>query len=126
MAVFRDVAPCSLVEVYRRFRGAYCLHHQDDKQAVTCHLSAQYLQFNSTDIQICNLNFVREDFGINRINVGRVERAVPNLSHVAVMWCDLITSCTTKTKDYIALKPGHHPCTSSMCAVLIKKKSLDT
>jgi hypothetical protein len=28
MAVFWDVAPCSLVEVYRRFRGAYCLHHQ--------------------------------------------------------------------------------------------------
>jgi hypothetical protein len=26
--VFWDVAPCSLVEVYRRFRGAYCLHHQ--------------------------------------------------------------------------------------------------
>jgi hypothetical protein len=28
MAVFWDVAPCSLVEVYRRFRGACCLHHQ--------------------------------------------------------------------------------------------------
>jgi hypothetical protein len=28
LTVFRDVAPCSLVEVYRRFRGAYCLHHQ--------------------------------------------------------------------------------------------------
>jgi hypothetical protein len=26
MAVFWDVAPCSLVEVYRRFRGASCLH----------------------------------------------------------------------------------------------------
>jgi hypothetical protein len=28
MAVFWVVAPCSLVEVYRRFRGASCLHHQ--------------------------------------------------------------------------------------------------
>jgi hypothetical protein len=28
MAVFLDVAPCSLVEIDRRFRGAYCLHHQ--------------------------------------------------------------------------------------------------
>jgi hypothetical protein len=28
MAVFWFVAPCSLVEVYRRFRGAYCLHHE--------------------------------------------------------------------------------------------------
>jgi hypothetical protein len=28
MAVFWVVAPCSLVEVYQRFRGSYCLHHQ--------------------------------------------------------------------------------------------------
>jgi hypothetical protein len=28
--VFWDVAPCSQVEVDRRFRGAYCLHHQGD------------------------------------------------------------------------------------------------
>jgi hypothetical protein len=27
-----DVAPCSLVEVDRRFRGAYCLEHQDDEK----------------------------------------------------------------------------------------------
>jgi hypothetical protein len=27
MAVFWVVAPCSLVEVYRRFRGTCCLHH---------------------------------------------------------------------------------------------------
>jgi hypothetical protein len=32
-AVFWDVAPCSLVEVYRRFRGAYCLHYQGDEEA---------------------------------------------------------------------------------------------
>jgi hypothetical protein len=31
MAVFWVVAPCSLVEVYRRFRGACCLHHQGDR-----------------------------------------------------------------------------------------------
>jgi hypothetical protein len=29
--VFWDIAPCSHVEVDRRFRGAYCLHHQDDQ-----------------------------------------------------------------------------------------------
>jgi hypothetical protein len=27
IAVFWVVAPCSLVEVYQRFRGACCLHH---------------------------------------------------------------------------------------------------
>jgi hypothetical protein len=31
MAVFWVVVPCSLVEVYRRFRGACCLHRQGDE-----------------------------------------------------------------------------------------------
>jgi hypothetical protein len=31
MAVFWVVAPCSLVEVYKRFRGPCCLHHQGDR-----------------------------------------------------------------------------------------------
>jgi hypothetical protein len=26
--VFWDVAPCNVVEIYRRFRGTCCLHHQ--------------------------------------------------------------------------------------------------
>jgi hypothetical protein len=30
MAVFWVVAPCSLVEVYQRFRGPCCLHDQGD------------------------------------------------------------------------------------------------
>jgi hypothetical protein len=28
MTLFWVVAPCSLVEVYQRFRGPCCLHHQ--------------------------------------------------------------------------------------------------
>jgi hypothetical protein len=35
MAVFWDIAPCSLVEVDRRFRCAYCLHHQGDDRRST-------------------------------------------------------------------------------------------
>jgi hypothetical protein len=31
MTVFWDVAPCILVEVYRHFGGACCLHHQGDE-----------------------------------------------------------------------------------------------
>jgi hypothetical protein len=27
MIVLWDVAPCSLVQIDRRFRGVYCLHH---------------------------------------------------------------------------------------------------
>jgi hypothetical protein len=30
MIVFWDLAPSSLVEIYRRFRGAYSLQHQGD------------------------------------------------------------------------------------------------
>jgi hypothetical protein len=30
MTVFWDIAPSSLVEVYRYFRGACCLHYQGD------------------------------------------------------------------------------------------------
>jgi hypothetical protein len=30
MAVFCVVATCSLVEVYQRFGGPFCLHHQGD------------------------------------------------------------------------------------------------
>jgi hypothetical protein len=33
--VFWDVAPCSHVEVDRRFRSAYCLHHQSAPLPVT-------------------------------------------------------------------------------------------
>jgi hypothetical protein len=32
MDVFWVVAPCSLVEVYKRFRGPCCLHHQGDQK----------------------------------------------------------------------------------------------
>jgi hypothetical protein len=31
MTVFWVAAPCSLVEIDRRFRGAYCLYHQGDE-----------------------------------------------------------------------------------------------
>jgi hypothetical protein len=34
IAVSWDVAPCSVVEIGRRFRGAYWLHHQDEETQV--------------------------------------------------------------------------------------------
>jgi hypothetical protein len=33
MAVFWDLAPCSLVHTDRRLKGAYCLQHPGDEQA---------------------------------------------------------------------------------------------
>jgi hypothetical protein len=40
MAVFWAVAPCSLVEVYRPFRGACCLHHQGDRPEHSAYISS--------------------------------------------------------------------------------------
>jgi hypothetical protein len=43
--VFWDVAPCSLVEIFRRFRGACCLHHLgDEKAAGTSETSVDFYQ----------------------------------------------------------------------------------
>jgi hypothetical protein len=36
MAVFWDVAPCSLVEIDQRFRRLYCLHHHVDVGLLGC------------------------------------------------------------------------------------------
>jgi hypothetical protein len=30
MTSFWDIASCSLVEIYERFKGNYCFHHQGD------------------------------------------------------------------------------------------------
>jgi hypothetical protein len=34
MAIFWDVAPCSLINIHQRFREAYCRHHQGDVETV--------------------------------------------------------------------------------------------
>jgi hypothetical protein len=49
MAVFWVVAPCSLVEVYQRFRGVCCLHHQGD----------EYLNANNTFMRFAALSIPR-------------------------------------------------------------------
>jgi hypothetical protein len=35
MTAFWNIVPCSLVEVDRRFRGAYCFHHQENDEHTT-------------------------------------------------------------------------------------------
>jgi hypothetical protein len=45
MTVFWDVAPWSLVEVFRRFRGACCLHHQGDLMMETASTSETSVNF---------------------------------------------------------------------------------
>jgi hypothetical protein len=42
-------APCSLVEAYRRFRGACCLHHQGDRLGTSVSLYQSALSINPED-----------------------------------------------------------------------------
>jgi hypothetical protein len=44
MAVFWVAAPCIPVDVYQRFRGPCCLHHQDDKAARTSETLVNFYQ----------------------------------------------------------------------------------
>jgi hypothetical protein len=47
MTVFWDVAPCNLVEIYRRFRGVYYLHRQQAlvmEAAGTSKISVKFYQ----------------------------------------------------------------------------------
>jgi hypothetical protein len=42
MAVFWVVVPCRMVEVYHRFRGPCCLHHQGDLHILTFSLRSKF------------------------------------------------------------------------------------
>jgi hypothetical protein len=42
-AVVWDVAPCDLVDIDQRFRGAYCLHNQGDRPDGTTSQTAIFL-----------------------------------------------------------------------------------
>jgi hypothetical protein len=50
MSVFRDVAPCCRV-VYRRFRVAYCLHHEGVMAASTSETSVTFTRFHRATTQ---------------------------------------------------------------------------
>jgi hypothetical protein len=72
MAVFWVVAPCSLVEVYQRFRGPCCLHHQGYEwfiattQNTAIFILTAVRTSNPTSsfviLLVCNNPFCRADF----------------------------------------------------------------
>jgi hypothetical protein len=55
MIVFWDVGPCSLVEVYRRFRGTCCLQHRATSQK-----TAIYILWGLLAIQFYESKFSRK------------------------------------------------------------------
>jgi hypothetical protein len=58
VTVFWVVAPCSLVEVNRRFRGTCCLHHQDpddggpSETSVNFHQTTRYSNPEDSHLRI--------------------------------------------------------------------------
>jgi hypothetical protein len=70
MAVFWVVSPCSLVEVYQRFRGLCCLHHQGNEftlmmeAARTSETLVNFYQtkrrYNPEDSHLCPSSFLSE------------------------------------------------------------------
>jgi hypothetical protein len=53
MAIFWDVAPCSLVDTDPCFRDAKCLHHQGDR--VTFQNSAVFVLFTKSERSVSNV-----------------------------------------------------------------------
>jgi hypothetical protein len=45
MTAFRDIAPCNIVEVDRRFRGMYCLRNQAQMKICIWFLMGKYLLY---------------------------------------------------------------------------------
>jgi hypothetical protein len=59
MMIFWDMAPCSLVELDQRFRGAYCLHYQGDDGGSTRPSETSVYFYETTLRHVpkgCNLN----------------------------------------------------------------------
>jgi hypothetical protein len=50
MTAFWDVAPCSILELDRRFRCAYCLYHQGDRRESTSDTSANFYETTRRNI----------------------------------------------------------------------------
>jgi hypothetical protein len=50
VTALRDVARCSVVEIDRRFRGAYCLHHQSD--VTKLHFWFYFPHFQNCDVKM--------------------------------------------------------------------------
>jgi hypothetical protein len=58
MTVCWDLAPCSLVAVYRRFGGAYCSHYQDGEKAAR--LTHRTEQHPRRQLSSCSLLFLSQ------------------------------------------------------------------
>jgi hypothetical protein len=82
MAVFWFVALCILVEVYQRFRGTCCFHHQGDEQAARAAYSSPWTLRQKTlqstqlifykTMAVPMLTYANENWSINRSDKKRI------------------------------------------------------
>jgi hypothetical protein len=57
---FLDITPCSVIEIYRRFRGAYCFHRLSDDEDSTSETSVYFYETTLRHIQgACYLQYNR-------------------------------------------------------------------
>jgi hypothetical protein len=61
MTAFWYIAPCSLVEVNRRFRSAYCLHHQGDNYSIELFISLMMEVVRTSDTS-ANFNEITRQY----------------------------------------------------------------
>jgi hypothetical protein len=60
--VFWDILPSSQVDVDRRFRGAYCLHHQGDEWMMGTVRTSE----TSVNVYLTTLQYIPEDSGLQQ------------------------------------------------------------
>jgi hypothetical protein len=76
MTVFWEVAPCSLVEIYWRFKGAYCLHHQGGESVMMEAASTSETSINfyrTTRRNIPKVSHLQFEFRIYYVYAGSCE-----------------------------------------------------
>jgi hypothetical protein len=80
VAVFWVVAPCSLVEIARRFGGAYCLHNQIDEYAARNFFFVVFIRGGPV-----SRSFSLVSFPVDRVALGQVFLPVLLFSPVSII-----------------------------------------
>jgi hypothetical protein len=94
MAVFWDIAPCRVVEVHWRFRGVYCLHHQDDDGGAMCSSCGHGLLAYSSEKSV---HMSEALFWYNKVTVNWLPLFITNF-----LWdhCFLVRLCSVLCLPY--------------------------
>jgi hypothetical protein len=90
--VFWDIAPCSDVEVDRRFRGAYCLNHQGD----VLMMEAVRTSETSVNFNVTTRRYIPEDSELPQLkskNINNFLEIVSPCNHHTTVNCFYYYSC---------------------------------